>query len=673
MKISYNWIKTYLNTELNIQEISEILTDIGLEVENIEKEDILEINLTPNRSDAMSHYGVARDLYAALKIRGYNTDLIYPKINIQKENNQKFPFQIIINNPKKCLRYSALIFYQIQIGISPFWLQNRLKSIGVTPVNNVVDIINFIMHDIGQPLYAFDVDQIQGETIEIKTAVKNTSIKTLDNIYRTLNTEDLIIYDAIKPLCIAGILGGMDSSITLDTKNILLESAYFDPITIHKSVKRHSINTQTSFRFSRGIDPNQIIYALQKAKLLIKKNIGYQFTSNLIDIYPFPINYFKVNLNYKKMDLIIGEKISVRIIKKILFFLEIKIDCETKDSLTLLIPPYRIDVRRDIDVIEEILRIYSYNNIKIPKQINLYFNPKILYKQKIEENIAYQLVANGFYETIHVSLDKKNQYILNENTINILNPLSQDLALLRFNFLNNMLESIIYNINRKNTELKFFEWGKIYYKKDEKFLEENRLILIITSKKNNKENIQNSFFYLKGIIEQILQNARIKNFIEIPSHHIFLKESLIIQYQNQNLVELGEIKTEFTRKLNINQKIFFSEINWELFKKFYQRKKIQFKFLSQYPGSKRDLSLLIDKNILFNNIYQLIKSTEKKLIKNISLFDTYEGNRLPYGKKSYTLRVHLENENQTLTDEIINKTMKKIQKVLEKKIGAQIR
>lgn len=674
MKISYSWLKTYLETTSDIQKIAEILTDIGLEVEGIEKEDTIQIGLTPNRADAMSHYGVARDLHAALKIRGYEVRLIRPKTQTQeKENNQPLPFEIIIENPEKCLRYAGITLSQVQVAPSPSWMQNRLKAIGLVPINNVLDITNFVMHELGQPLHAFDAGQIKGGQIRIKTVAKDSPFETLDHIHRKLNTEDLMICDAEKSLYIAGILGGINSGITSDTQNIFLESAYFHPVTIRQSAKRHGINTEASFCFERGVDPNGIVYALQRAVLLLEELTGCRCTSNIVDIYPQPINHFEVTLHYKKMLLLLGEEIPSKTVKEILNLLEIEIISETEESLNLSVPPYRIGVQREPDIIEEILRIYGYNRIRIPEQMSLSIESSPSRHEKVEENTARQLIAHGFYETIHLSLDKTDRRGLARNTVKIINPLSKDLALLRTDLLHGMLECVAYNINRKNTELKLFEWGKIYHKQDQGFSEKNRLALTTTSKKNNETNTREPFFYIKGIVEQLLQATGIIDPEQVPVQHPLLGNSLTIRYQNKNLVELGQVRIEFAKDLDVHQKIFFADIDWEFYSKLYGQNKIRFKPLSRYPGSKRDLSLLLDQEVLFEDLYRLAKATEKRLLKDIRLFDVYEGNHLPKSKKAYTLRFYLEHESQTLTEEIIDRTMEKLQRAFEEKLGAQIR
>ncbi|XOD69254.1 MAG: phenylalanine--tRNA ligase subunit beta [Flavobacteriales bacterium AspAUS03] len=679
MKISYSWLKTYLHTDLDLQKIAEVMIDIGLEAEGIEGGETIEIGLTPNRADAMSHYGVARDLYAALKIRGYQAQLIPPPIDACRKDIKRPPsFEIIIENPEKCLRYAGLTFSQVQVTASPPWLKNRLKAIEVNPINNVVDITNFVMHELGQPLHAFDADQIKGRKIWIKTLPTDTPFETLDHIHRKLHAEDLMICNIKGPLCMAGILGGAHSGITTNTKNIFLESAYFHPITIRQSAKRHGLNTEASFRFERGIDPNQTLYALQRAAILIQKLTGGQCSSNIIDLYPNPISPFEITLRYEKMNRLLGEEIPPKTVKEILSLLEINILSNSKGSLKLSVPPYRVDVQREADVIEEALRIYGYNRIQIPEQMSLSISPSSTVSlEKIEEKIARQLIAHGFYETINLSLYKPNHLSPNQEMemVSILNPLSQDLSILRPSLLYSMLECITYNINRKNTELQLFEWGKTYQKKKQGFLEENRLALVVTNKKNNETHLRKplSFFYLKGITEQLLQTADITAPVQIRSKHSLFEESLSIQYQGRNLIKLGQVKTDLTKKFNINQKVFFADIDWEAFLQACQQSKVQFKPLPRYPGSRRDLALLLDHDVSFEEIHQLAKNIEKVLLKKIQLFDVYKGSRLPKGKKSYALSFYLEDENQTLTDEIIDQTMVKLQQAFKEQLGAKLR
>ncbi|WGH26373.1 MAG: phenylalanine--tRNA ligase subunit beta [Candidatus Bostrichicola ureolyticus] len=688
MIISYKWLKEYLYTDLDINQISNLLTDIGLEVENIKYFDNLmdwgiDIVITPNRSDAISHYGIARDLYAALITRDYKAKLIKPYIkNNLKKDIDGIPFSINIENTKKCLRYSGITISKIKIFQSPQWLQDRLKVIGINPINSVIDIINFVMFELGQPMHVFDADKIKGFNIKIKTINNNNTL--LDNIL--LSEEDLIICDNQNPICIAGIFEGINYRVTNNTKNIFIDSAYFSPLTIRKSVKRHNLNTEYSFRFERGIDPNQTIYALKRAALLIKEITGGYISSDIIDIYPIHISNYRIILRYNKIYNIIGCNISQNKILQILELLEIKVIYQNEESLTLSVPLYRVDVKREIDIIEEILRIYGYNNLKSSKKYSFdnIDNSSYELSFQVEETIAKQLLAHGFNEIVTISL-KKHDYInllnaiTNKMIINVIKPLSNDLSLMQPNLLFGMLESISYNIKRKNFNLKLFEFGKTYLNKNNNLLETKYLSLVVTGKIENiklLDYLDISFFYLKGIIEQIMQKIGIDNYTQklIFNDH-FLDETLIIRYLDYNLFKIGKVKETITKKFNIYQDVFYAEFNLQIFIDIFLKKQnnIHYINISKYPGIKRDLALLLDNNILFEDIYYLAKNTEKNLLKKVKLFDIYQGAQLPMGKKSYAISFYFENKKQTLTHQIIDQIMNKLKKIFKEKLGAEIR
>lgn len=674
MKISFTWIKKYLKTSLNINFIADILTSIGLEVESISN-DIFEINITPNRSDAMSHYGIARYLYSALKFQKYDVNIINPFIDNRRQNNDNLNYNNVIIDNNNCIRYVCAIFSEIEIQDSPIWLQKILNSIGINPINNILDIINFIMYDLGQPLHVFDADKIIGNKIIIKKISKKTFFEIYDNKNIILDNEDLIIFDNETPISIAGILVSKKYNINKNTKKIFIESACYNPETIRKTCKKYGISSESSFIFSRGVDPNQVFNAFEKAATLIEKIINGHQISKQIDFYPKNINPFNINLNYKNLYKIIGEKISIKKIKDILSLLNIKISYEENNSLELLIPTYRIDLKREIDIIEEILRIYGYNKIKIPKKIKISLKEKNIYKEKIEEVFARQLISNGFYEILNISfLKKKKNYLLNNNNIiNIINPLNNDMNILRFNILESMLHTISYNIKRKNFNLKLFEFGKIYSKENRNFFEKQCLGIIITNKeKYIKSENEFSFFYIKNIVHNLLKLVGITNYSQLYSTDPMMDNNiLIIKYKGIDIAKLGKVKTNILRAMDLKQDVFFANIDWEYINYFFQKKKIiKFKPLSKYPWVKRDLSMLVDKKILFEEIYKLAMSIEKKYIKNIILFDVYN---IDNDKKSYGISFYLEDENNTLTDKIIDITIEKIKKIFIKKLGIQFR
>ncbi|WP_185866567.1 phenylalanine--tRNA ligase subunit beta [Blattabacterium cuenoti] len=689
MRISYNWLRKYISIDLSAKKISDILTEIGLSVKNVIKkkigkteDSILDVEITPNRSDAMSHYGIARDLYAVLTFRGYKTHLSKPIIsNYPKDINKKYSFKIFIEDKNKCRRFSGLILSKIETNSSPNWLNNQLKSIGIKPINNIIDITNFVMNELGLPIQVFDMDQIEGESLIIKNVKNKIYFNSEDNRKRILNEKDFIISDKIKPLSIAGIINETNLNINIKTKNIFLGCAYFNPLDIRSIGIRHMIKTDARFRFERGVDPNLTVYALKRTAFLIKKVTNCNMSSDIMDIYPNPIDPFTIKLRYQKIHDLIGKKISEKIIKKILLLLEIVILDEKKKSLLVLVPPYRIDVQREVDLIEEILRIYGLTKIKISKKIQISPLPNFFYKtkEKIQKTIFNQLVNYGFQEIINPPLISQNKdslllnFFFNREEIRILNPSNKSYNSMRSSLLFGMIDRIKHNYNRGNQKIKFFEIGKIYYKRNHQFLEKTYLSIALSEKDKNKKKImeqKNSLFFdLKGIIEQIFQRIGIFHYTQINSTHPFLRESISIKYKNKNLVELGKLKENFFK----DQEVFYAEIDWEYLIYIIQKKKVIFVPFSKYPTSKRDLSFLVDKTISFEKIYQLIKKKEKNLIKKIKIYDLYEGKDLPKEKKSYTISFFFESQEETLTDLMMYEVMKKIEKFLKNELGAKIR
>lgn len=686
MRISYNWLRKYISIDLSAKKISDILTEIGLSVKNVikkktgETEDsILDVEITPNRSDAMSHYGIARDLYAVLTFRGYRTHLSKPIISNYQKDINKYRFQISIEEKNKCRRFSGLILSKIEINSSPNWLNNQLESIGIKPINNIIDITNFVMNELGQPIQVFDMDQIEGKSLIIKNVKNKIYFNSEDNRKRILNEKDFIISDKIKPLSIAGIINETNLNVNIKTKNIFLGCAYFNPVDIRSIGIRHMIKTDARFRFERGVDPNLTVYALQRTALLIKEVTKCNISSDIMDIYPNPIDPSTIKLRYQKIHDLIGKKISEKNIKKILLLLEIVILDENKKSLLVLVPPYRIDVQREVDLIEEILRIYGLTQIKISKKIQISPLPNFFYKtkEKIQKTIFNQLVNYGFQEIINPPIINKNKDSLLLNSffkreeIRILNPVNKSYNSMRSSLLFGMINSIKHNYNRGNQKIKFFEIGKIYYKSNNQFLEKTCLSIALSEKDQNKiiEPKSSLFFDLKGIIEQIFQRIGIFHYTQINSIHPFLRESIFIKYKNKNLVELGKLKENLFKK----QEVFYAEINWEYLISIIQKKKVIFIPFSKYPTSKRDLSFLVDKTISFEKIYQLIKEKEKNLIKKIKIYDLYEGKDLPKEKKSYTISFFFESQEGTLTDLMMDEVMKKIEKFLKNELGAKIR
>lgn len=692
MKISYNWLTKYLYSELTANQICEILTDIGLEVENCDelysplltkKDYLLEVNITPNRSYALSHFGIARDIYAALKVRKYKVEIHRPDIKNFKSEKSVLCFPISIKSPEHCIRYSGCFIKGVRISPSPTWLQKRLQSIQLNPINNVVDVTNFVLNEIGQPIHVFDSDNIKGEKIYIKTLSNNgIPFQTVDKRKYILHEEDLMICDTHRPLFLAGILGSIHSSVTDKTQNIFLESACFNPMNIRKSVKRHAVNTDASFRVERGTDPEQVLYALKRAALLIQEIAGGRI-SEPIDLYPKPVKCLTIELRYETINRILGETLRKNEVKKILYLLDLNILSENKKMLRVSVPPYRIDVQNECDIIEEILRMYGYNRVKTSGTFcfSLKVEKKIPNYETTKEKISTFLNAQGFYEVINLSLthSKYKQFFRSESfkDIELLNPLSEDCSLLRQSLLFGLLERVSHNINHRNTFLKLFEWGKIYGKKPDKYIENERLSLVISVKQNKKHWLHSkeffSFFALKGIVEALLKISGVPHFEQILTEDNLLGKSILFTYKQYDLVRLGCVKKSIIEHFDIKQEVFYAEIYWEYLIKIFKVNRIVFKKLPKYPGVRRDLSILINRNISFEELYQESKKTEKKLLKEVHLFDVYEGEKLPKGKKSYALSFYFEDQERTLTVDRINHVMDNIRHALKKSLDAEFR
>ena len=631
----------------------------------------------------MSHYGVARDLMAGLSQHGINTKLISPSVSGFHIDNRGLKIDINVDDKIKAPRYCGLTISNIVVKDSPQWLQNRLKSIGLSPINNIVDTTNYVLHDLGQPLHAFDADKITGKKINIKTVKSGTKFITLDGVERSLHEEDLMICDQDKPLCIAGVFGGENSGVTQSTSSIFLESAYFNPISIRKTAKRHALNTDASFRFERGIDPNITKYALKRAALLITEIAGGKITSDLIDEYPNKIEDSQVFLSFDKTNKLIGQEIPKETIKSILSALEIKVNNITETGLGLTIPAYRNDVQREVDVIEEILRVYGYNNIGITNKLNASIsNTSKFENHKIENIVANQLVGQGFYEIMTNSLttDKYNsisEQLDPDNNVKILNPLSTDLSIMRQSLIFSGLETLAFNINRQQSDLKLFEFGKTYHDFDDQKEEFNHLSILITGNKTekrwNSKKTEVGYFYLKGLVTGIFDRLGIKKLKSLPLSNDIFSEGQQLSVGKYSLVEFGSLKTNALTHFGISQNVFCANFNWDNLLKVINQNTIKYKDISKYPEVKRDLSLLIDEDITFENLYKLAKQSEKNYLKDINLFDVYRGDKLENGKKSYSISFTLQDNKQTLKDSQIDKIMSKIQKRFESELGAELR
>ncbi|MGY0425223.1 MAG: phenylalanine--tRNA ligase subunit beta [Polaribacter sp.] len=653
------------------------------EVFNIEIDQVFEIGLTPNRSDAMSHFGVARDLRAGLLQKDISLEFISPSVSSFYVDERILRFDVEIENKELLPRYCGVTITDITIKESPKWIQNRLKAIGITPKNNIVDITNYVLHELGQPLHTFDTQKIKGNKILVKTLEEGTKFTTLDEIERELSSEDIMICDAnATPLCIAGVFGGSKSGVTENTTSIFLESAYFNPVSVRKTAKRHALNTDASFRFERGIDINLTKYALKRATLLIQKYAGGKLSSDISDFYPVKLEDFEVFLSYKNANRLIGQTIPRETIKNILVSLEIKINSETEGGLGLTIPSYRTDVQREADVIEEILRVYGYNNIEFSHKLNTSISSDSNKETKIENIIANQLTNLGFNETMANSLTKLEYVALSENNreetaVTMLNPLSNDLKVMRQSLLFSGLESVAYNINRKNNALKFYEFGKTYHKYADTYQEDRHLALFITGNRTNNSwkvaTNTSDFFYVKGIIKVILNRLGIDAVNTSPIKQAVFSEGITFNLGKITLVEFGVVKRSILKEFGIKQEVLFADFNWDAILKLTGNKKVKVAELLKFPAVKRDLALLLDAKTTFKEIYNLAYQSEKKLLKEVDLFDVYEGDKLPQGKKSYAVSFVLQDETKTLADKQIDKIMQKLQQTFEKNLEAVLR
>ncbi|MCB7480898.1 phenylalanine--tRNA ligase subunit beta [Christiangramia sediminis] len=649
----------------------------------VENDEVFEIGLTPNRADAMSHWGVARDLKAGYQQMGKHLELITPSVSSFHVDNRSLKIQIKVEDSNLAPRYCGVTLSEIKVGESPKWLQNRLKAIGLTPKNNVVDATNFVMHDLGQPLHAFDAGKIAGNEIQVKTLKGGTKFTTLDEIERELHEEDLMICDAEKPLCIAGVFGGIGSGVTENTTQVFLESAYFNPVSVRKTAKRHAINTDASFRFERGIDINSVEFALKRAALLIKEIAGGEITSDIDDLYFNKIEDFQVFLTFEKVNKLIGENLEEETIKSILASLEIRVNNVTETGMGLTIPSYRVDVQRESDVIEEILRVYGYNNIKFGDKLSLSVaNSSRFEDYKIQNLIAGQLIGQGFYETMANSLttakyNNLSEELKDEYQVEMLNPLSQDLSVLRQSMIFSGLEAISYNINRKRNNIKIFEFGKTYHSYVSGREENKHLSLFIsgerTSESWNGLAGKGNFFFLKGTINSIFEKLGIANLKSKAVKSDIFSEGLQLSSKKAKLVEFGVVKKSILKKFDIEQEVIFADFNWDEVIEMTKHQKTSFSPIPKYPRVRRDFALLLDQSVTYEEIEQIARQSEKKMLTDVNLFDVYEGKNLPEGKKSYAVSFTFQDENKTLTDKQVDKMMNKLQQRFEKELNAELR
>ena len=674
-------------------------TPVGMpaaEYYHLESDWLIEIDITANRADALSHYGVARDLYAWLVQNGYKTSLHRPDCSAFAVDNHDLPIEVTIENTEACKRYACVSITDCEVKESPEWLQNKLRTIGLRPINNIVDITNYIMMAYGQPLHCFDADMVKGHHIIVKDQNEGKKFVTLDGEEHTLGEHDLAICNEEEPMCIAGVFGGKGSGTYENTKNVVLESAYFHPTWIRKSARRHGLSTDASFRFERGIDPNGTIYALQQAAILCKELAGGKVSMEINDVYPNKMNDFEVNLDYQYVDTLIGKHIGKDTIKSIVTSLEMKIEEESEQGLKLLVPAYRVDVQRPCDVVEDILRIYGYNNVEIPQQLKscLTIEGEEDKKHRLENLIGEQLVGCGFSEIMNNSLTKGAYYEeLNhwhpENCVRVMNPLSADLSVMRQTLIFGGLESIVRNANRKNGNLRFFEFGNCYQFHPEKknnedpikaYTEDSHLGIWVTGKRVEGSwahaDEASSFYELKAYVDNILARIGMPQgvlVVQKSTNDAFSKGLTLTNRGGKVLVDMGIVSKKLQHKFDISSEVYYADLNWTGLMKAIQKSNVHFHEISKYPAVSRDLALLLDKNVEFAQIEEIARQTEKKLLKKVELFDVYEGKNLPAGKKSYAVNFILQDEQKTLNDKQIEAIMKKLIHNLTTKLNAELR
>lgn len=645
---------------------------------NLDDDYILEIGITPNRADATSHIGVARDLKALFK-----KEITLPDISAFKTDNQDLNIDVKVENTRACPRYSGVTVSNISVKESPEWLKDKLRAIGLSPINNVVDVTNFVLHETGQPLHAFDADKIAGKQVVVKTLPKGSEFVTLDEKTRKLSENDLMICDEKDGMCIAGIFGGVHSGVTETTRNIFLESAYFSPDYIRKTSAFHGLKTDASFRFERGTDPNITIFALKRAALLIKEVAGGAVSSEVIDIYPEKIPDFEIPVKYKNVNRLIGKAISKETVLEILEYLDIKALDKTDEGFTAVVPPYRVDVAREADIVEEILRIYGYDNIEISENVSSEFLASFPEKDKTDYQVkaGELLAASGYYEIQTNSLTKafyadKTPSLRADENVAILNKLSEDLGVMRQTLLYSGLEVISYNINHRQKDLKLFEFGKTYRKSGEKYIEDERLSLWATGSyetenwQRKSRPVEFHDFYL--VVQKIMNKFMVSDYASVPFRDEVFAVGLKLFFKEKEIARLGKIQKTTARRAGVQQEVFYSEIDFNRLL-FENRGAFKFKEISKFPEVRRDLSLVIDKKVTFEQIKEVLKRKDFFLLKRVNVFDYYEGENIGADKKAYALGFILQDENKTLTDKVIDKVMNQLINVYERELGAVIR
>ena len=663
---------------------------------HLENDWLIEVDITANRADGLSHWGVARDLYAWLKSNGYETKMHRPDCSKFNVDNYDLPVNVTIENQEACKRYACVSITDCDVKESPDWLKNKLTTIGLRPINNIVDITNYIMMSYGQPLHCFDADMVKGHQIVVKTMPDGTPFQTLDGVEHKLSDRDLAICNAEDPMCIAGVFGGKGSGTYETTKNVVLESAYFHPTWIRKSARRHGLSTDASFRFERGIDPNGTIYALQQAAILCQELAGGKVSMEICDVYPEPMKNPVVELSYKYVHDLVGKEIPHTAIKAICESLEMKVLSESAEALTLEIPAYRVDVQRPCDVVEDVLRIYGYNNVEIPTQLksSLVIKGDEDQKHKLANTVSEQLVGEGFNEILNNSLTKGAYYIEYNtypevNCVKIMNPLSTDLNVMRQTLLFGGLESIQHNVNRKRQNLRFFEFGNVYTFTPEKqndddpmqaYKEQYHAALWVTGKRVEgswaHKNEDATFYELSAYVENILRRVGVKPNMTVrkkSENDIFSSGLTIENRGGKKLVEMGIISKKLQKQFGLDNPVYYAELNWTVLMKVIKKNEVLYTEISKFPAVSRDLALLVDNSVEFAQIEQIARQTEKKLLKKVELFDVYEGDKLPAGKKSYAVNFILQDEEKTMGDKQIDAIMQKLIVNIKKQLNAELR
>ena len=658
---------------------------------HLESDWLIEVDITANRADALSHWGVARDLYAWLKQNGYETSLHRPDCTKFKVDNHNLPIDVTIENQEACKRYACVSVTDCEVKESPDWLKNKLTTIGLRPINNIVDITNYVMMAYGQPLHTFDADMVKGHQIVVKTMPEGTPFQTLDGEEHKLSDRDLAICNAEEPMCIAGVFGGKGSGTYETTKNVVLESAYFHPTWIRKSARRHGLSTDASFRFERGVDPNGTIYALQQAAILCQELAGGKVSMEICDVYPEPMKNPVVELSYEYVHNLVGKDIPVETIKGICESLEMKVLNETPEALTLEIPAYRVDVQRPCDVVEDILRIYGYNNVEIPTQLksSLVIKGEEDQKHKLANLVSEQLVGEGFNEILNNSLTKGAYYGESNTAVKIMNPLSTDLNVMRQTLLYGGLESIQHNANRKRQNLRLFEFGNVYTFSPEKqndedpmqaYKEQYHAALWVTGKRVEgswvHQNEDSTFYELSAYVENIFRRIGLKPGMTVrkkSENDVFSAGLTIENRGGKKLVEMGIITKKLQKQFGIDNPVYYAELNWTQLMKATKKNEVLFTEVAKFPAVSRDLALLVDNSVEFAQIEQIARQTEKKLLKKVELFDVYEGDKLPAGKKSYAVNFILQDEEKTMGDKQIDAIMQKLIANLKKQLNAELR